>query len=481
MFFGFIKERMLEGIDDWDLETLEEKFIRLENASIVAHACVEFPLFTICPPAFDKKDTWVELTKDYPISENMLHELYDAGFHPVDRELYKKKTFSPDPFIGFSKKEDTHLIVDTNYGLFLFQINGRFSRFGLDMSMYNRYRAKIPSHIPFYGHEVLDVGAVRGQRVTGVNKNNTTEIVEYRVKNRIELNSIINKISHRVSLSPTLELWFRGQPNDYFLKDLSDNKYQEFLPYRKIVDTSLVPSLFRSKALKNADYKTYYKEMVEVQSYVREMESFLGIKDVLERVDDKEYDFFKSSAWGTYDTGMTSTSVDQDGNLISKKDSYPGFFALQKSFFLQHYGLPSPVLDITSSIDIALFFAQNKTDKGEYCKVDFENNKPVLYLMLLDNDLDLFMSSEKIRLDHELLRPIRQKCGFIAGSSILNRNYYGRFISVKIYLDEEIDYDSSITPEYLFPSLDEDMFLKELLRIQEKHELEMIKPFYLKN
>jgi hypothetical protein len=91
------------------------------------------------------------------------------------------------------------------------------------------------------------------------------------------------------------------------------------------------------------------------------------------------------------------------------------------------------------------------------------------------------MSSEKIRLDHELLRPIRQKCGFIAGSSTLNRNYYGRFISVKIYLDEKIDYDSSITPEYLFPSLDEDEFLKELLQMQEKHELEMIKPFYLKN
>ena len=195
MFFGFRKDYMLEGIDDWDLATLEEKFIHLENVSIVAHACIEFPLFTICPPAFNDKDTWVDITKGYPISVNILNELFESGFHPVDRNLYKNKTYCPDPFIGYSENEDSHLIVDVNYGVFLFQINGKFNRFGLDMAMFNRYRAKIPPHIQFQGHDVLDVGAVRGQLVTGINKNNTTEIVEYRVKNRIELNSIVKKIS----------------------------------------------------------------------------------------------------------------------------------------------------------------------------------------------------------------------------------------------------------------------------------------------
>lgn len=458
------------------LRNTTKKFIRLENVSAVAHACVEFPLFTICPPAFDKKDSWVDLTKGYPISKNMLKNLYDAGFHPVDRKLYKNKTYSPDPFIGYSEEEDTHLIVDTNYGLFIFQIKDKLGRFGLDMAMYDRYRAKIPPHIPFYGHEVH-----RGQMATGVNKNSTTEIIEFKIKSRTELNEILNKINGNLDKSKSLELWFRGQPNDYFLKDLSDKKYQKLIPYRKIIDTSLVPSLFRSEALAGANYKSFYKEMVETQTYVSEMENYLGIKDIHERIDDEEFDFFKSSAWGTYNTGMTSTSVDQDGNLISKKDSYPGFFALQKSFFLQHYGLPSSVLDITASIDIALFFAQNNIVNDEYRKVDFENNKPVLYLMLLDKDLDLFMSSENIRLEHELLRPMRQKCGFIAGSSILNRNYYGRYISVKIHLDEEIDYDNSITPEYLFPSLEEDDFLQELIRVQEESGLELIKPFFLKN
>ncbi len=126
---------------------------------------------------------------------------------------------------------------------------------------------------------------------------------------------------------------------------------------------------------------------------------------------------------------MTSTAVDQDGNEVYKKETYPGFFALQKSFFLQHYGLPSQ----------------------QICK------------------------------EHSLLRPQRQECGFIAGASMLNRNYYDRFISVKIYLDDFVEYANHITPNYLFPSKDEDSFFAELLKVKKDKNLNGIVPFELKN
>lgn len=64
---------------------------------------------------------------------------------------------------------------------------------------------------------------------------------------------------------------------------------------------------------------------------------------------------------------------------------------------------------------------------------------------------------------------------------MLNRNYYSRFISIKIYLDDFVEYANHITPDYLFPSKDEDPFLAELLKIKKDEKLKNIVPFELRN
>ena len=82
-----------------------------------------------------------------------------------------------------------------------------------------------------------------------------------------------------------------------------------------------------------------------------------------------------------------------------------------------------------------------------------------------------------------MMKPLssNQECGFIAGASMLNRNYYSRFIPVKICLDAFIEYSPNITPDYLFLSEEEeDLFLKKLNDTKEKFDLNHIFPFELK-
>ena len=335
MFPLFDRHYYIKDIDNWDSQRFEENFISLENYSAVGHACVEFPLFTVCPPAFEPPASWKDLTSSYSIPAEIREEMFDAGFHPLSRDLYLKKNYSQEPFADIVQNLGSHVIVDCNYGLFFYELNGSFLRYGLDQSMFDRYRKHIPNHIPLKGQDVLDVGAIRGQFATQNFKKSTSEIVEYSVKSKTELVSIIDKIN-ATPKSSGLKLWFRGQPSDYMMKDFSSPKYSQALPYRNVTDSSLIPSLFRLKSINQKDYKQYYKDLWETQVYVEKATNHLGIKDYVLRKngENENIDFFKSSAWGLYNSGMTSTSVDQDGNEIYKKETYPGFFALQKSFFL---------------------------------------------------------------------------------------------------------------------------------------------------
>lgn len=460
------------------INNLEDLFLHLENISAVSHSCMEFGLYSICPPSFKNKDEWTEITSFYPISLDILNEMYKSGFEPLDRDLYLKKTCSNDPYYGYLQKDENYIIVDHDYGIFLYHKDKKLTRLNLDLSMFNRYSKTGKS---FKQEDMLDVGANRGQFITGNFQSKSTDIVEYNVNSRSELNDIISMLNERVKSFPNIELWYRGQPNDYLMTDYTNQKYNNILPYRKVRDSSLVPSLFRLKSLNENNLGQYYTELEEIQKYISHLSMSLGIREIIDRENDgKIKEFFNHSAWGLYDTGMTFHRHNQEGKLLSIGDSYPGFFALQKSFFLQHYGIPSPVLDITSSLDISLFFSQNSIDNGKYTRVSFDGNKPVLYIFALDKQLDLFLPSDDILHEHKLLRPQRQKCGMLVGSSILTRNHYARFIAIKIKLNNFIEYDQKITPEYLFPSAEEDDFLRKMIDVMNFEKMEFIKPFYLK-
>jgi hypothetical protein len=61
---------------------------------------------------------------------------------------------------------------------------------------------------------------------------------------------------------------------------------------------------------------------------------------------------------------------------------------------------------------------------------------------------------------------------------MINRNAYARFVSLRVHLDGDIAH-AELTPSHLFPSADEDVFLRRLLEFQEEYGLARIRPFVL--
>jgi hypothetical protein len=145
---------------------------------------------------------------------------------------------------------------------------------------------------------------------------------------------------------------------------------------------------------------------------------------------------------------------------------------------MQHYGLTSNVIDITSDIDVALFFAQNKVVDNRYVEVDFRHDKPVIYLFFMDKELDPFMDTTILLENHGLLRPKRQQCGILTGASAVSRNYYGRFISIKLIITKKIEMVNH-DQHYYFPGPSEDEFLGKLNEFAEDQNFKYIKPFNL--
>lgn len=186
-------------------------------------------------------------------------------------------------------------------------------------------------------------------------------------------------------------------------------------------------------------------------------------------------EYFKDSIWEDSNTPFYWAHSDQNGKFIERHDYNPVFKALQTSLFLQHYGIPTNILDITSEVDIALFFAQNKIKNGVYKPTDTSNGA-VIYIFILDPLTDRFINSVDLLQTFDVQRPIRQKCGVIAGASYATQNYYSRFISIKLKLKKRIEYNPLYTPDYIMPKEDEDTVLNFLNKHSKEFRLKRVKP-----
>jgi hypothetical protein len=137
------------------------------------------------------------------------------------------------------------------------------------------------------------------------------------------------------------------------------------------------------------------------------------------------------------------------------------------STLLQHYGLMSTVIDLTSSLDIALFFATHqyirRSGKDRYDFVGTNNGKAVLYLIQGNqNEMKAHDASERLlsRLTPE--RPLRQQC-VISRSSAFSINLPAFFLLGIVYLDFPMDgSDSKSMVASYFPDTNDDRFLAAL-------------------
>lgn len=136
------------------------------------------------------------------------------------------------------------------------------------------------------------------------------------------------------------------------------------------------------------------------------------------------------------------------------------------STLLQHYGLLSTVIDLTTSPDIALFFATHKysqeNGRSNYSFVGTNNGQSVLYLIRNNNNEMVHHAADRVLNKIPPERPKRQHC-VISRSSPYAVNLPAFFLEGIINLNFVLnETDLSNSTSYLFPSEQEDHFLKAI-------------------
>jgi hypothetical protein len=379
---------------------------------------------------------WWPLLRDFPIDEPAGRTLLANGFMPFDRERFVRRALA-DPWHAMSP-ERRFVYLDLDYGVLIFDGVHGFEYSLLDYLEHQRYRKyyagmRDSSDVLGLGqHRAAQLYAVTGER----------PVYECEVASRSELDGAVGRLRAGMRKFPNYELWFRGQTADHLLGDLTAEAEQGVCPWRSVRDSSLVPSLYRKSALpgRHGDWPEYCAYGIEYGRLAS----------------------FANRRFGVPGLG------DDERN--------PAFRSIQGSFFLQHYGLPSTILDITRDLDVALFFAQCRIESGRRVAVDHGQERPVIYVFLLRKGLDLFLDSAELLEGRDLLRPLRQQCGLIAGASFATRNTYAKFIALKIHLAAPID-DAAYPVEYIYPARHEDAFLQDLVRYQEGAQLTRLRPY----
>jgi hypothetical protein len=136
---------------------------------------------------------------------------------------------------------------------------------------------------------------------------------------------------------------------------------------------------------------------------------------------------------------------------------------------LQHYGLDSCVLDLTSSLDVAIFFATHRFSRVEnicaYEHIGTNNRKAVLYVLREEHrEMQIYERDERVIQKVPPLRPKRQDC-VISTSAPYALNLPADFLIGVIVLDFDAPTnESQLATTYLFPSDAEDAFAKALNR-----------------
>ena len=141
----------------------------------------------------------------------------------------------------------------------------------------------------------------------------------------------------------------------------------------------------------------------------------------------------------------------------------------------QHYGLPTHGLDVTTSIDVAIWFATNKFKVGDqlasYEKLsieDWNKNKkewPIVFVfqnVLNSTSASLQSCQELDGIGIKALRPERQSAKFFHGGHTDHQNRLAESLVCAIRLCPN-NYETKVDFDYLFPSPEEDTAYKIML------------------
>lgn len=280
-----------------------------------------------------------------------------------------------------------------------------------------------------------------------------------------ELNSLINAFGGQKKLI------YRGQTQNYNTKRAITNPYLTIKDYGEV---SLLPSLWRK--MYNINPQSF-SEFISL-SLLEWSHIFYSAFDLQEI--ERRHKALNEAGEHIY---TMSEMEDCDDELLSKF----GKFRLDLSMgmnhnlhttlttLLQHYGLMSPVLDLTESLNVALFFATHRYEKRDnvstYNFVGTNNRQSVLYVIGFDgNEMERHDERSDFLKYLEPQRPIQQKC-VVCRTNQFSINLPALYLRKVIVLDFDIKENiSELEAKDIFPDKSSDKFLKALYAKSIKRE-----------
>lgn len=314
------------------------------------------------------------------------------------------------------------------------------------------------------------VYGIKGKRTCVLESSSRNNIVStFRVKrNEVpqiivdsidELKDVIDVISKQF---PDKNVYYRGQAKHHKLN--RPDSINEFLYGDANVNELSLPT---AASRNNFDFDTFNSAF---QMHIQGM--------MYSKIEKEKFDELHSE-WKFW-SHTPPTSNDEINEIYEKwyKLFHSYEWDLMVMALAQHYGVPTHGLDITTDLNVALWFATNQWYSYEYkgkkyawykelarnYKKDI-NDYPVIYIVSTDNSLKRDLDQVEFA-GFKALRPKRQGAFLHFGGWGLHSNICAEEVVAAIHLSKNVEISNLPKAEELFPSPEEDDFYKDLLTLK---------------
>ena len=287
----------------------------------------------------------------------------------------------------------------------------------------------------------------------------SSQVQVYRAQSVADL----RRCAERWQSSLSHRLLFRGQLASYSVNRPRPNPFFQVKGYGEV---SLLPSLWRRMIAKRPTARQSFRNLYTAE-WLRILQSIFDVAEIDRRIksgnasgewihscqDLEDSDDPVLSRFGQLQLDLT---MGQDFNLATPLQT-----------LLQHYGLLSPVLDLTSDLDVALFFATHRYQAGSahklcsYDNVGTNGRSSVIYV-LRENETEMQVNGRECVVEElDPLRPKRQSC-VVCRSGADALNLAADFLYGIIALDFDQVPPMKHGVNDLFPGVNSDRFLRAL-------------------